>query len=176
MAPPCCVCSSSHGNFKQLLTHRAFIAVMASLPFPACVGATARAGAGHNPFRQTPPKSEGMKHMLPQINHCDQSHGCTANQWSEALWKSSPVPDVLSNDYVVTSAKGNQKTSRNLEQRACQFSTLIKHTQVAQWYDASRAGADILWYLLHWTSRLPLQLCYCVVTHWTFRLATADGG
>lgn len=115
---------------------------------------------GHNPFRQPPPKSEGMKHMLPQINHCDQSHGCTANQWSERLWKSSPVPDVPSNDYVVSGAKGNQRTSRNLEQRACQFSTLIKHTQVAQWYDASRAKADIIWCLISWKSWLPMKIFY----------------
>lgn len=106
------------------------------------------------------PKSEGMKHMLPQINHCDQSHGCTVNQWSERLWKSSPVPDVPSNDYVVSGAKGNQQTSRNLEQRACQFSTLIKHTQVAQWYDANRAKADILWCLISWKSRLPMKSFY----------------
>ena len=105
---------------------------------------------GHNPFRQPPPKSEGMKHMLPQINHCDQSPGCTVNQWSERLWKSSPVPDVPSNDYVVSGAKGNQQTSRNLEQQASQFSTLIKHTQVVKWYDANRAKADILWCLINW--------------------------
>lgn len=92
------------------------------------VSAKARAKE-HNPFRQPPPKSEGMKHMLPQINHCDQSHGCTANQWSERLWKSSSVPDVPSNDYVVSGAKGKLQTSRKLEQRACQFSTLIKHTE-----------------------------------------------
>lgn len=115
---------------------------------------------GHNPFRRPPPKSEGMKHMLPQINHCDQSHGCAANHWSERLWKSSLVPDVPSNDYVVSGAKGNQQTSRNLEQRACQFSTLIKHTQVSQWYDASRAKADILWCLISWKSQSPINLYY----------------
>lgn len=115
---------------------------------------------GHNPFRRPPPKSEGMKHMLPQINHCDQSHGCAANHWSEKLWKSSLVPDVPSNDYVVSGAKGNQQTSRNLEQRACQFSTLIKHTQVSQWNDASRAKADILWCLISWKFKSSMNLYY----------------
>lgn len=129
-------------------------------PLSAHVAPQPELEQGHNPFRQPPPKSEGMKHMLPQINHCDQSHGCTVNQWSKRLWKSSPVPDVPSNDYVVSGAKGNQQTSRNLEQQACQFSTLIKHTQVAQWYDASRAKADILWCLINWKSRLPKKLFY----------------
>lgn len=86
---------------------------------------------GLQPCRQPPPKSGGgMEHMLPQINHCDQSHGCTANHRSKRLWKSSRVPDVPSNDYVVNGAKGNRRTSRKREQRGCQFSTLIKHTLI----------------------------------------------
>ena len=144
---------------------RGCIAVIVSLPLSTCVVPQPELEQGHNPFRQPPPKSEGMKHMLPQINHCDQSHGCTANQWSERLWKSSPVPDVPSNDYVVSGAKGNQQTSRNLEQWACQFSTLIKHTQVAQWYDANRAKADILWCLISWKSGLPIKLFYYKVAN-----------
>lgn len=72
----------------------------------------------------------GMEHMLPQINHCDQSHGCTANHRSKRLWKSRRVPDVPSNDYVVSGAKGNWRTSRKREQWGCQFSTLIKHTLI----------------------------------------------
>lgn len=132
------------GSRRQNLVCHGCIAVTLSLLLPRTL--VARPKQGHNSFRQPPPptpKTEGMKHMLPQINHCDQSHGCTANQWSERLWKSSLVPDVPSNDYVVSGAKGNQQTSRNLEQKACQLSTLIKHTPVNQWYYARRAKADI---------------------------------
>lgn len=128
---------------SQLLMGHGCIAVMMSLLLSARVEPQPELEQGHNPFRQPPPKSKGMKHMLPQINHCDQSHGCTANQWSKRLWKSSPVPDVPSNDYVVSDAKGNQQTSRNLEQWVCQFSTLIKHALVSPWHDSNRAKADI---------------------------------
>lgn len=126
----------------QLLMGHGCIAVILSLLLSMQVVPQPNPEKGHNPFRQRPPKSEGMKHMLPLINHYDQSHGCTANQWSERLWKSSCVPDLPSHG-VVSTAKGNKQTSRNLEQRACRFPTVIKHTQVLQRY-ASRAKTGTL--------------------------------
>lgn len=75
----------SQGGHRQLLMGHGCIAVMQSLPLSVCAVPQPESEQGHNPFRQPPPKSEGMKHMLPQINHCDQSHGCTTNQWSERL-------------------------------------------------------------------------------------------
>lgn len=68
------------------------VAVTVSLPLSARVAPQPEPEQGYNPFRQPPPKSEGMKHMLPQINHCDQSHGCTANQWSERALKIKLCP------------------------------------------------------------------------------------
>ncbi len=70
-----------------------------------------REGQGRDTTRSgvhlLPPQNpRGMKRVLFLINHCDQSYGCTANQWSESLWKSSLVPVVPANDYVVSDAKG----------------------------------------------------------------------
>lgn len=123
-------------------------------------GASARAGARTQPLQAT----------TSQIWR-DEAHVATDKPLWSISWmhsesverkalKIKPCPDVPSNDYVVSGAKGNQQTSRNLEQRACQFSTLIKHTQVAQWYDANRAKADILWCLISWKSQLPMKLVY----------------
>lgn len=98
----------------------------------------------------------GMKRMLFLINHCDQSYGCTANQWSESLWKSSLSqlcqPMIMWS--VMPKARQNIKA---LEAVVCQFSALIKPKQEAQWNSSIKAEIPFM------ISMFYLKRCSTVV-------------
>ena len=110
------------GHKQVMISWRSLAVIISPSLTPVC-GISVALEQGHDRFHWLLPKSEGIEHMLLQINHCDQSHGCTANQWSVSLWKSSPVPDAPGNDYVVSDAKGKLNI-KEFSATACQFSTL----------------------------------------------------
>jgi len=121
-------------------------------------------------FHLLPPLNpRGMKHMLFLINHCDQSYGCTANQWSESLWKSSLSqlcqPMIMWS--VMPKARQNIKA---LEAVVCQFSVLIKPKQEAQWISSNKAALPfmigIMFYLKRCSTAVfqKIESCHYLLT------------
>lgn len=134
------------------------VAVIISPPLPPVCGVTLELQQGRDCFHRLLPKSEGMERMLLQINHCDQSHGCTASQWSVSLWKSSPVPDVPANDYVVSDAKGKLNI-KEFAATACQFLApvqLVRFTRIR--VRSANSALFIRWCLRNKTASLDSVL------------------